>query len=40
MKRYKVKEVIKMLEMERWYLKKMKGDHHQFKHPEKKEKLP
>lgn len=36
MKRYKVKEVIKMLEADGWYLLKTKGDHRQFKHPTKK----
>jgi predicted RNA binding protein YcfA (HicA-like mRNA interferase family) len=36
MKRYKVKEVIKMLEAEGWYLSYWKGDHRQFKHPVKK----
>lgn len=34
MKRYKVKEVIKMLEKSGWYLSYTKGDHRQFKHPE------
>lgn len=34
MKRYKVKEVIQMLEEEGWYLHTVKGDHRQFKHPE------
>lgn len=36
MKRYKVSEVIKMLKTDGWYLAAMKGDHRQFKHPEKK----
>lgn len=36
MKRYKVKEVIKMLEEDGWYLATTKGDHRQFKHPTKK----
>ena len=31
----KVKEVIKLLEREGWYLARMKGSHRQFKHPEK-----
>jgi predicted RNA binding protein YcfA (HicA-like mRNA interferase family) len=39
MKRYKVKEVIKMLDAEGWYLKNMEGDHRQFKHPSKKGKV-
>ena len=36
MKRYKVKEVIKLLEEDGWYLVTMVGDHRQFKHPTKK----
>jgi predicted RNA binding protein YcfA (HicA-like mRNA interferase family) len=36
MKRYKVREVIKMLEADGWYLATTKGDHRQFKHPVKK----
>lgn len=39
MNRYKVKEVIKMLEAEGWYLKRIKGDHRQFVHPTKKGKV-
>ena len=35
MKRYKVKEVIKLLEKDGWYLAYTKGDHAQFKHPTK-----
>ncbi len=35
MKVYKVKEVIKMLEDDGWYLIKIRGDHRQFKHPQK-----
>ena len=31
MKRYKVKEVIKMLETDGWVLSTTKGDHRQFK---------
>ena len=31
----KVKEVIKLLEREGWYLARMKGSHRQFKHPER-----
>lgn len=34
MKRYKVKEIIKMLEAAGWYLYVTKGDHRQFKHNE------
>lgn len=30
------KEVIKMLRADGWYLSRIKGDHHQFKHPYKK----
>jgi len=32
MKRYKVKEVIKMLEEAGWYMSYTRGDHRQFKH--------
>jgi len=39
MKRYKVKEVIKLLEIDGWELSYWKGDHRQFKHPEKKGKV-
>jgi predicted RNA binding protein YcfA (HicA-like mRNA interferase family) len=35
MKRYKVKEVIRMLEAEGWQLSYQKGSHRQFKHPTK-----
>lgn len=31
----KVKDVIKMLRADGWYLVKTRGDHHQFKHPTK-----
>ncbi len=33
MKKYKVKEVIKLLEMEGWILIAQRGSHRQFKHP-------
>lgn len=36
MKRYKVKEVIKMLTDEGWVQVSCKGDHRQYKHPTKK----
>ena len=36
MKRYKVKEVIKLLEEDGWCLVTTVGDHRQFKHPKKK----
>jgi len=39
MKRYKAKEVIKLLESEKWYLKYINGDHRQFKHPTEKGKV-
>ena len=39
MNRYKVKEVIKMLEEDGWVLMTIKGDHRQFKHPTKKGKV-
>ena len=36
MKRYKVKEVIKMLETDGWVLQRRKPvDHRQYKHPDK-----
>lgn len=35
MDRYKVKQVIKMLEKDGWYLNRMRGDHRQFRHPTK-----
>jgi len=35
MKRYKVREVIELLEEEGWFLVTTKGDHRQFKHPTK-----
>jgi len=35
MKRYKVKEVIKMLEEAGWILVTTRGDHRQYKHPTK-----
>ena len=39
MNRYKVKEVIKMLEEDGWVLMTTRGDHRQFKHPTKKGKV-
>ena len=39
MKRYEVKEVIKMLEMDGWYIIYITGDHRQFKHEIKKGKV-
>ncbi|MBR6310225.1 MAG: type II toxin-antitoxin system HicA family toxin [Paludibacteraceae bacterium] len=36
MKRYKVKEVIKMLEKDGWSICRTRGDHRQFKHSTKK----
>ena len=35
MKRYKVREVIELLEKDGWFLVTTKGDHRQFKHPKK-----
>ena len=32
----KIREVIKLIEDDRWYLARMKGDHRQYKHPSKK----
>ena len=31
----KVRELIRLLEEDRWYLARTKGSHRQFKHPEK-----
>lgn len=39
MNKYKVKEVIKMLEDDGWILLNIKGDHRQYKHPVKKGKV-
>ncbi len=39
MKRYKVKEVIRMLESDGWYLHKQVGSHRQFKHSTKSGKV-
>lgn len=39
MKRYKVIEIIRMLEADGWYLATTKGDHRQFKHPVKSGKV-
>jgi predicted RNA binding protein YcfA (HicA-like mRNA interferase family) len=36
LKRYKVKEVIKLLERDGWQLIYIKGDHRQYKHNTKK----
>lgn len=35
MKRYKVREIIQMLEADGWYLVTIRGDHRQYKHPVK-----
>ena len=35
MKRFKVKEIIKMLEADGWYLNKQVGSHRQYKHDSK-----
>ncbi|MCL2073096.1 MAG: type II toxin-antitoxin system HicA family toxin [Marinilabiliaceae bacterium] len=39
MKRYKVIEVIRLLETDRWFLDYWKGDHRQFRHPDKRTKV-
>lgn len=39
MRRLKVTEVIKMLKADGWELMYTKGDHRQFKHPNKKGKV-
>lgn len=35
MKKYKVREIINLLEADGWYKITTKGDHRQFKHPVK-----
>lgn len=35
MKNYSSKEIIKLLENDGWYLVRVRGSHHQFKHPSK-----
>lgn len=35
MKKYKVIEVLRMLRADGWKLKTCRGDHRQFKHPDK-----
>lgn len=35
MNKYKVKEVIKMLEEDGWFIARTKGSHRQFKHSQK-----
>lgn len=39
MKRFKVKEILKMLKEAGWTLHEQKGSHRQFKHPTKKGKV-
>jgi predicted RNA binding protein YcfA (HicA-like mRNA interferase family) len=39
MKRFKVKEIIEMLEADGWFLISQKGSHRQYKHPIKKGKV-
>lgn len=36
MKRFKVREVIKLLEQDGWYLHDQTGSHRQFRHPVEK----
>jgi len=36
MKRYKVKEILRMLKKDGWYLARYKGSHRQFKNKTKK----
>lgn len=36
MRKYKVSEIIRMLENDGWYISRIKGSHRQFKHPVKK----
>jgi len=40
MKRYKVIDVIKLLLKDHWEYCYSKGDHRQFKHPTRRERLP
>lgn len=39
MKRYKVREIIKLLEADGWHLKHTVGDHRQYNHPTKSGKV-
>ena len=39
MKIWKVREIIKLIESDGWFLIKTRGDHRQFKHPIKKGKV-
>lgn len=39
MKRYKVSQIIKLLEQDGWRIKNCEGDHRQFIHPEKSGKV-
>lgn len=39
MKRYKVRQVIELLEDDGWMLVTTRGDHRQYKHPTKKGKV-
>ena len=36
MKAYSSREIVKILEKDGWYIARVKGDHHQFKHHTKK----
>lgn len=36
---WKVKEIIKLIEKDGWFLVRTRGDHRQFKHPTKKGKV-
>ena len=36
MKSYSSREIIKMLKADDWYLVRIEGSHHHFKHPSKK----
>jgi Predicted periplasmic or secreted lipoprotein len=39
MKIWKVREIIRLIESDGWFLIKTRGDHRQFKHPIKKGKV-
>lgn len=37
MKKYKVRDILKLLKEDGWTMKRMRGDHRQFGHKEKRE---
>ena len=36
LKSYSSREVIRLIELDGWFLVRVKGSHHHYKHPEKK----